>query len=118
MVSEAYRPKLPITSVRVEKKGSHLEVVIWVNHGLSGRLIVHDNEVLSLLMLLFNIEGEQVVVIGGDEGSWVTVHCASKAREALSPNDQLLIMDDSKGTWAITTVGAIENGNEPSLAKL
>jgi hypothetical protein len=43
MSTSYYRLKEPFTSVRVERRGSHDAIRIWVEHGLSGELIVpHD----------------------------------------------------------------------------
>lgn len=46
-----YELRKPITHLSVETKGEHCRISIWINHGLSGILIVREEELNDVLEL-------------------------------------------------------------------
>lgn len=97
----AYRPKLPITSVRAEVFGVHTHVGVWINHAKSGTLVVRNEELKGLLHILFNVEGEQKTFVERD-AYMLEVVCGSMVREVPKDDDQVLTEDNE-----IQTIGEI-----------
>jgi len=52
MTTAYYCVAAPITQLRTDEVGSHTHLTIWVNHGLSGILVVRNEELPDILHLL------------------------------------------------------------------
>ena len=55
MGTDYFELRKPITHLSLEKRGGHYRISIWINHGLSGVLIIREDE-LDDTMDLFTSE--------------------------------------------------------------
>ena len=104
MSTSYYRLKPPVTHIRVEDKTpGHTKLVIWVNHGLSGTLVLQTEEVRDFLRILVLYEDDSGCPLrthwgGPERGTIVTINDNTLPDEAvvISQYGELLTVSEVK----------------------
>ena len=103
MSTNYYRLSPPVTHLRLEDKGGHDRISIWVNHGLAGSLIVSKRETRGIIRIFTCYESNDKCPLytywgGAERGVVVTVNDETVPDEAvvISEYGELLTVAEVK----------------------
>jgi len=88
MSTNYYRFKTPITSIRVKEEGQHKKISIWVNHQLSGTLVLDDASKIAEMFVDRDRKVFHAYFAG--EGAGMVANCFDKELS----HDEWIISED------------------------